>query len=272
MTNETPMHPTSDDVRATVRERYGAIADGGPGCCGPAPSGCCAPDASGDPQLATTLGYTSDDLQAAPDGANLGLGCGNPTAIAALRPGQTVLDLGAGAGFDAFLSARAVGPSGRVIGVDMTPQMIARARANQHRAGLHNVEFRLGEIEHLPVADASVDVVISNCVINLSPDKPSVFAEAFRVLRPGGRLAIADIVALRPIPAEVRADFELWTGCVAGAAPVDELREMLQAAGFVDVRILTKDGSRELVESWFPGRGVEAFVASASIEAIKPAP
>jgi SAM-dependent methyltransferase len=257
----------SDQVRAAVRARYSAIADGGTGCCGPAPAGCCGPDAP----AATDLGYAPDDLAGAPAGANLGLGCGNPIALASLRPGEVVLDLGCGAGFDAFLAAARVQPGGRVIGVDMTPQMLARARANQQAAGVAGVEFRLGEIEHLPVADRSVDVVLSNCVINLSPDKARVFAEAFRVLRPGGRLAIADIVALQPIPAELQQDFALLTGCVAGAAPIDELRRLLQQTGFADVRIRTRDGSRELVESWFPARGVADLVASASIEAVKPA-
>jgi SAM-dependent methyltransferase len=204
-----------------------------------------------------------------PEGSNLGLGCGNPQGIAALRHGETVLDLGSGAGFDAFLAARAVGMTGRVIGVDMTPEMVSKARKNQARGGYANVEFRLGEIESLPVADASVDVIISNCVINLSPDKPRVFREAFRVLKPGGRLAVSDIVALTPIPEELRKDWELYTGCVAGASIVDEVKEMLKWAGFAEIQVLPKGQSPEIVGGWFPGRKAQDYVASANIQAVK---
>ena len=185
--------------------------------------------------------------------------------------GTAVLDLGSGAGFDVFLAARAVGPTGRVIGVDMTPEMISKARKNQANGGYTNVEFRLGEIESLPVADAIVDVIISNCVINLSPDKPCVFGEAFRVLKPGGRLAVTDIVALAPIPDEMRKDWELYSGCVAGASLVEDLKTMLSEAGFTDIRIVRKSESREIVSAWFPGRKAEDYVASAGIEAVKPA-
>lgn len=263
----------NDAVRTAVRVRYGAIAERGGGC-GCAPT-CCSPepaDTGHDPiAVARGLGYSAEETAAAPEGANLGLGCGNPQAIAALQPGETVLDLGSGAGFDAFLAARAVGPRGRVIGVDMTPEMVSKARKNQARGGHDNVEFRLGEIESLPVADASVDVIISNCVVNLSPDKPRVFREAFRVLKPGGRLAVSDVVALAPIPEELRQDWELHIGCVAGASLVDELKAMLQAAGFTGIRIARKGESREIVGQWFPGRKAEDYVASASIEAVKPA-
>ncbi|MBX3464284.1 MAG: arsenite methyltransferase [Planctomycetes bacterium] len=263
----SPSHP--DHVRAAVRERY-AKAPGqtpsacapGTGCCGPAP----APDA-----VAQALGYSEADAAAAPAGSNLGLGCGNPTGIASLQPGQTVLDLGSGAGFDTFLAARAVGPTGRVIGVDMTPAMLQAARANAARVQATNVEFRLGEIEHLPVADASVDVVLSNCVVNLSPEKPRVFAEVFRVLKPGGRIAISDIVALRPLTEAMRRDLDLYTGCVAGAALLTELEAMLAAVGFVDVRIEPKPELQAVVDGWFPGRGVGQHVASANITARKPA-
>jgi SAM-dependent methyltransferase len=216
------------------------------------------------------LGYSAEQTGTVPEGSNLGLGCGNPQAIAALRPGEVVLDLGSGAGFDVFLAAQAVGPAGRVIGVDMTAEMVSRARANQIKGGYDNVEFRLGEIESLPVADGSVDVIISNCVINLSPDKPRVFRETFRVLKPGGRLAVADIVALAPIPEELRQDWDLYTGCVAGASPVDDLKAMLKDAGFEEIKIVHKGESREIVGGWFPGRKTEDYVASASIEAIKP--
>lgn len=221
-------------VHEAVRERYGAIARESGSCCG-----------SG-----AAIGYSAEEEGAAPEGANLGLGCGNPPAIAALRPGETVLDLGSGAGFDCFLAARAVGPTGRVIGVDMTPDMLARARDNATRVDLANVEFRLGEIEHLPVADQSVDVVLSNCVVNLSPDKPAVFREAFRVLRPGGRLAISDIVTRAPLPAELAADLALVGACVGGAATVADTERWLREAGFVDVAVTPREGSDALIRSW----------------------
>lgn len=266
----SPLPP--DDVRTAVRERYGRIpaaaADGD--CCGPIATGCCGGSAPLATSAARDLGYSEADAAAAPAGSNLGLGCGNPLGIQSLRPGQTVLDLGSGAGFDAFLAARAVGPTGSVIGVDMTPAMVRAARANR-RPGEHgHVEFRLGEIEHLPVADACVDVVLSNCVVNLSPEKPQVFREAFRVLRPGGRIAMSDIVAVSPLSAEQRADLELHTGCVAGASAIPELRAMLEAAGFVDVRIELKAELQKVVDGWFPDRGVAGKVASANITARKP--
>ena len=219
---------------------------------------------------ASRLGYSDAELDSIPEGADLGLGCGNPQAIAALRPGETVLDLGSGAGFDCFLAARAVGEGGLVIGVDMTPEMMTKARNNARKAGYGNVEFRLGEIEHLPVADASIDAIISNCVINLSPDKPQVFREAFRVLKPGGRLAVSDVVATAILPEEVRGDLALYTGCMAGAAHVDELGQMLRDAGFADIRIGPKDASRSFIRDWAPGRRLEDYVVSASIEAARP--
>jgi SAM-dependent methyltransferase len=207
---------------------------------------------------------------AVPEGANLGLGCGNPQAIAGLKPGETVLDLGSGAGFDCFLAARQVGPSGRIVGVDMTPAMITKARANAEQVKAKNVEFRLGEIEHLPVADASVDVILSNCVINLSPEKGAVFGEAFRVLRRGGRIAISDVVAIRPIPEELRGRIEAYTGCVAGAAGVEKLSHVLQGAGFESVRITPRPEVSACIADWMPGTGAENYVASATIEARKP--
>lgn len=252
----------ADDVRTLVRDHYGQVARAGGGGCAPA---CCG---AGAASAARTLGYSADDEAAAPDGADLGLGCGNPTAIAALRPGETVLDLGAGGGFDCFLAARQVGPEGRVIGVDMTPDMVARARANARKVEATNVDFRLGEIERLPVADATVDVILSNCVINLSPDKAAVFREAYRVLRPGGRLAVSDVVATGPIPAELQADAAALTGCVAGAAPIDEVRAMLGAAGFEAIEVTIAPRSAEIVGAWMPG--IDRFVASATIEARKP--
>ena len=253
-----------DDVRTTVRRAYGTIAEQGGGCaCAPS---CCGPSASSSERV----GYAREDLSAAPEGADMGLGCGNPHAIAALRPGETVLDLGCGGGLDCFLAARQVGPTGRVIGVDMTPAMVAKARANARRANAETVEFRLGEIEHLPVADGSVDVILSNCVINLSPDKAAVFREAFRVLRPGGRLAVSDIVETAPMPEGLRRDAGALTGCVAGAAGVETVRELLRAAGFEDVRVGVDARSRELIRDWQPGSGAERYVSSATIEARRP--
>lgn len=259
---------TADRIRETVRQAYGAVATQRQqgGCCGGG-STCCGPGGSSSARL----GYSDADVAAVPEGANLGLGCGNPQAIAGLQPGERVLDLGSGAGFDAFLAARQVGETGRVIGVDMTPEMIALAEANAAKAGLGQVEFRLGDIEHLPVDDGSVDVILSNCVINLAPDKAAVFREAHRVLSPGGRLAISDMVATGDLPAAVAADPAAYTGCIAGAAPVADLERMLAAAGFERIRITVQERSRELVGEWSPGTGADSVVASATIEAVKPA-
>jgi len=252
-----------DQVRQVVREQYGKVARSDGSCCAP---GCCGPSADATLQL----GYSPDDLASVPEGVNMGLGCGNPQAIAELRPGETVLDLGAGGGFDCFLAAKQVGGTGRVIGVDMTPDMISKARENARRIDARNVEFRLGEIERLPVADGSVDVIMSNCVINLSPDKGSVFAEVFRVLKPGGRLAISDIVTTAEMPAVITAKLEALTGCVAGAARVETLRGLLQAAGFADVRIEVREESRAFIREWMPELGAEQYVASATLQATKP--
>ena len=259
------------DIKTMVRSRYGSIAaaDTISGCA-PAAS-CCAPTTAADAgDKARAMGYAEADLMAIPASANLGLGCGNPQAIAALRPGETVIDLGSGAGFDCFLASRAVGAAGRVIGVDMTHEMLAKARANAVRIGAGNVEFRLGELEHLPVADSTADVILSNCVINLVPDQQQVFREAFRVLKPGGRLAISDVVSTAPLAAELRGDAELICGCVAGAAPPRQIETWLAAAGFQQINVTVKPESRELIASWAPGRGVEDCVVSASIEARKP--
>ncbi len=269
--------PDQEVVRDAVRSRYADIAEAEAGaassCCGPT-SSCCGPlppGAVADPtSMSRMIGYTEEELAAVPEGANLGLGCGNPQAIAALRPGETVLDLGAGAGFDCFLAVRAVGPAGLVIGVDMTPEMVAKARENARKAGYINVDFRLGEIEHLPVADATVDVIISNCVINLSPDKPAVFRDAYRVLKPGGRLAVSDVVATADLPQQWRDDMELLSGCISGAATVDELEAMLAEAGFSEIDIKPKEESREFIREWQPGTKMEDYVLSASIRAVRP--
>jgi arsenite methyltransferase len=256
---------SAQKVRNTVREHYGRVAEAN-GAVGCAP-GCCG----AKPAASTALGYSSDEIACVPEGANLGLGCGNPQAIAGLRAGETVLDLGSGGGFDCFLAARQVGPTGRVIGVDMTPQMVMKARANAREAGMINVDFRLGEIEHLPVRNASVDVILSNCVINLSPSKEEVIREAFRVLRPGGRLAVSDVVATAPIPERFRGTESALTGCAGGAAQVDELERMLTDAGFADISVRPSLESRAFIKDWMPGTGVEEYIASATIEATKPA-
>ena len=249
-----------DQVRNQVRTAYAKVAGGAGGCS----VGCCGTKGSGS----MAMGYSADELAAAPEGADLGLGCGNPQAIAGLRPGETVLDLGSGGGFDCFLAAKRVGRTGKVIGVDMTPEMVTKARGNARQVAATNVEFRLGEIEHLPVADESVDVILSNCVINLSPDKGAVFREAFRVLRAGGRLAISDVVALADMPPELAHSVEAMTGCVAGSAKVFELEELLREAGFEDVKISAKPESGAIIAQCMPG--AEAYVASATIEGVKP--
>ena len=233
----------SGDVRTRVRERYADAAKGKGGCC--ESSGCCC-STTAEVQ-SRELGYSAADISALPDGANLGLGCGNPTALAALETGQVVVDLGSGGGIDCFLAAKKVGPSGRVIGVDMTPEMIDRARGAAEREGYRNVEFRLGEIEHLPVPDGVADVVISNCVVNLSPDKAQVFREAHRVLRPGGRLLVSDIVVSQSLPEEIRRDMALYSGCLAGAMVREEYLEIIRAAGFTDVEVLSETGAEGIV-------------------------
>ena len=258
-------------TKEMVRARYGGIAAASEtSSCVPAASSCCGPEDATSHDKARRMGYSEAELAAVTDGANLGLGCGNPQAIAALRPGEVVIDLGSGAGFDCFLAAQQVGPTGRVIGVDMTHEMLKKARENAARIGAANVEFRLGELEHLPVADDTADAILSNCVINLVPDKEQVFREAFRVLKPGGRLAISDVVNTTPLTAELQTDTALLCGCVAGAEPVERIEMWLTHAGFVDVRITPKPESRELIETWAPGRGIENFVVSATLEGRKP--
>ena len=224
----------TEDVRKYVKDRYAGIAKQGGSCCGP--SACCgAPEAA--EEASGRIGYTEEEMKSAPRESNLGLGCGNPTALASLRAGETVLDLGSGAGFDCFLAAEQVGNGGKVIGVDMTPEMIQKARENARKGNHENVEFRLGEIEHLPAADDSVDIVISNCVINLSPAKDMVFAEAYRVLKPGGRAMISDIVLSGDLPEAVAGSLAAYAGCIAGAIREEEYIRLMEAAGFRDVHV-----------------------------------
>ncbi|WP_418793973.1 arsenite methyltransferase [Paenibacillus phytohabitans] len=267
--------PTHDGIRQNVRTRYQQIAVTGrsaPSVCCPeeASSACCSAPADFN-SISASLGYSGEELNAVPEGANLGLGCGNPQAIAGLQPGETVLDLGSGGGFDCFLASRQVGASGSVIGVDMTPEMISRARDNAARGHYANTSFRLGEIEHLPVADAIIDVIISNCVINLSPDKQQVFNEAFRVLLPGGRLAISDIVTTAELPPEIAQDLgNLYSGCISGASSVPALQTMLANSGFIRISVEPKDESRAFIKDWVPGADIDQYIASAVITAVKP--
>jgi SAM-dependent methyltransferase len=259
----------TQDIRETVREKYGALAEGNDcGCgCSSGAVPCCGTDETS----MTALGYSEEELATIPEGANLGLGCGNPLAHAAVKPGETVLDLGSGAGIDAFLAAREVGPKGRVIGVDMTASMIARARENASKGGYTNVEFRLGEIENLPVGDGTVDVIISNCVINLSPDKPRVFAEAYRALKPGGRFVVSDLVLTKPIPEKVRKSIEAYVGCVAGASLKDEYLRLVKEGGFQDVTVVEERGYGQ--DGALPAVVVEEkawdAVASIKVRAVK---
>ena len=251
---------SSEAIREEVRRRYGTTASA---------ANCCADECCATTD-ATDLGYSEADRAAAPESANLGLGCGNPLAIASLREGQVVLDLGSGAGFDCFLAARAVGPKGKVIGVDMTHEMLSKARDNAKKNGFANVEFRLGEIEALPVADNSVDVIISTCVINLSPEKQRVFNEAFRVLKSGGRLAVADMVATAPLPDDIKANWAAYTGCMAGASQINDLEKMLRDSGFKHIKIAPKDSSKSFIREWLPGKRIEDYLVSATIEGVKP--
>ncbi|MFQ5356642.1 MAG: arsenite methyltransferase, partial [Mariprofundaceae bacterium] len=262
------------EVRKHVRGSYAKVAEASDNgsCCG-VESSCCgvASDEEINTLISTRLGYSEEDIKKVPGGADMGLGCGNPRAIAGLRPGETVVDLGSGGGFDCFLAAHEVGAAGHVIGVDMTPEMLSKARHNADKGHYANVEFRLGEIEHLPVGDGLVDVIISNCVINLSPDKPQVFRDMFRVLKPSGRLAISDVVATTGLPDEMKNDPVLHAGCMAGASIITDIEAMLEETGFVEIQIMPKNESKEFIKDWAPGRGVEEYIVSANIEAIKPA-
>jgi arsenite methyltransferase len=258
---------TDDEVRTAVRDHYGNVAKAGASVgCSP---GCCS---GPDPTASLKLGYAAEDVASVPEGSDMGLGCGNPQAIAALKAGESVLDLGAGGGFDCFLAAKQVGAGGRVIGVDMTPEMVTKARRNAERLGSSNVEFRLGEIEHLPLADATIDVVLSNCVINLSPDKAATFREAFRVLKPGGRLAISDVVATQELPSALKNELAIHAACIAGAATIEGLRSTLVGAGFSDVVVEIRPEGRSFISEWLPGSSAEQFVASATIQARKADP
>lgn len=262
---------TNDKIRSAVRENYGKVAESASAGCGCSSSSCCgSPGDVTAADISLGLGYSTEDVASVPEGANLGLGCGNPQAITSLKPGETVLDLGSGGGFDCFLAARAVGANGQVIGVDMTPEMIVKSRRNAEKVGLRNVDFRLGELENLPVADGIVDVIMSNCVINLSPEKEKVFKEAFRVLKSGGRLAVSDVVATAELPDVLKEDMAYHTGCIAGASSVQDLEAMLRLAGFHKIQIKPKPESKSFIRDWMPGSNIENYVVSTTIEAIRP--
>ncbi len=271
--NQASQQKQADETRQNVRKSYAEVAQASNNgnCCGTEGS-CCgvSDDIAINTLISTRLGYSEDDLENVPEGADMGLGCGNPRAIASIKVGETILDLGSGGGFDCFLAAAETGKTGFVIGIDMTPTMISKARDNALKGAYNHVEFRLGEIEHIPVANDTVDVIISNCVINLSPDKRQVFNESFRVLKPGGRLAISDIVASTELPEEIKNDLDLYSGCIAGASLIAELQAILKDSGFEQINIVPKDESKEFIKDWAPGRGVEEYVLSATIEAIKP--
>lgn len=263
------MMSDKEKTRKIIRENYASIATKGSagGCC--SESSCCNSAPTDINTASKMIGYTKDDILNVPVGSNMGLGCGNPIEIANLKEGEVVLDLGCGGGFDCFLASSKVGESGLVIGVDMTSDMINLARNNAEEGDYTNVDFRLGEIENLPVSDGIIDVIISNCVINLSLNKEQVFKEAYRVLRRGGRLSISDVVATDEIPEEIKEDIRMMTGCIAGAEYVENIRDMMNQIGFKDIKLIPKDTGKEIVKSWTTDRNVEDFVSSYIIEAIK---
>jgi SAM-dependent methyltransferase len=254
-----------DRIRDEVRKRYAETADS----CGCGGTSCCSPSGGEAASASERLGYKREELEKLPVESNMGLGCGNPLAIASLEEGETVVDLGCGGGIDCFLASMKVGDTGKVIGIDMTPEMLLKARQGASEGGFVNVEFRLGEIEHLPVADGTVDVIISNCVINLSPDKPQVLREAYRVLKKGGRLAVSDVVTVAELPEQIRGDLDALAGCVAGAVRTVRYEEMLIETGFSEIDICVDESSAEFIRDWFPGTGIERYVRSAKIEAVK---
>ena len=259
------MKKSKDKIKKIVKEAYAKVAERGAPCCA---SGSCCSSAGTAREISKTVGYSDDEMNAVPDGANLGLGCGNPVAIASLKEGNIVLDLGSGAGFDAFLAAKKVGKTGRVIGVDMTPEMLDRARANAKRAGYDNVEFRSGEIEKLPVEDNAIDVIISNCVINLSPDKKAVFSESFRVLKPGGKLMVSDLVLAKSLPESLRGSVEAYVGCLAGAVKKDEYLGLIKQAGFQDIKVVSE--SSYPVDAMFDNlESAQDAILSIKVSAVK---
>jgi len=251
------------DIRDTVRDHYAKVAQ--------SEAACCEKDTSCGCSISEQIGYSKEDLASLPEEAEMGLGCGNPISFAELKTGEVVLDLGSGGGVDCLLASRIVGATGKVIGVDMTPEMISKARKNAASGNYQNVEFRLGEIEHLPAGDNTVDAVISNCVINLSPSKLQVYKEAYRVLKPGGRFAVADMVALQPLPQDLKNDLAAYTGCIAGAEPVSQLQTWLAEAGFENVQILVRQRSREFIQGDTGVGKLDDYIASADVTAFKPA-
>ncbi len=259
------MKNTSSEIKKLVRDGYAKVAAQKTSCCS---SNSCCGSATQAKDISKSVGYSDEEMSVVPDGANLGLGCGNPVAIVSLKEGEVVLDLGSGAGFDVFLASRRVGKSGRVTGVDMTPEMIEKARTNAKKGNYDNVEFRLGEIEKLPIEDNSVDVIISNCVINLSPDKQSVFKEAFRVLKPGGRLMVSDLVLIKDLPDAIKESVEAYVGCFAGAIKKDEYLRLITMAGFKDVKVIS--ASSYPVDAMFDNlEGAQDAVLSIKVSAVK---
>jgi len=266
-------HQTHDDHRQNVRDAYAEVANASnAGDASGIESSCCgvSDDTAINTLISTQLGYSENDLKSVPDGADMGLGCGNPRAIASLKPGEIVVDLGSGGGFDCFLAAHEVGETGQVIGVDMTPDMLSKARKNATKGKFSNVEFRLGEIENLPIADNAVNVILSNCVINLSPNKAQVFKETFRILKPGGRLAISDVVATIELPDDMKNDPMLIAGCMGNASLIQDIEQMLRDAGFESIAIQPKDESKDFIQDWAPDHNITDYVVSASIEGVKP--